>query len=343
MKSLKTLAWVLMLAGLALLTGLVAWRGFGEISAIIARGGWAMLLLSLFVVPQCAVFAVAWQLLFPPGRAPGFIRAFFATAVGIYANSLLPVAEIGGEIIKARIAMKGGVSGADAGASVVLDKTVQTITLVAWAIVGILTLLALKASGPTVYAGIAVVAALTVGVAGFIVVQHKGLFGGLAGAGAGVGARLTGSETWVRLAGSARALDEAIRELYRHKARIAGSCFIRLAGRVILVGEIWLAAQLVGHPIGMLEAVALRSLGLTIRSAAFLVPGGYGVQEGGYVAIGALIGVPVEIALVLSLASRIRDIVVGVPALAIWQLSEGRGLRKRPVTSGTSRATGGDN
>jgi uncharacterized membrane protein YbhN (UPF0104 family) len=100
---------------------------------------------------------------------------------------------------------------------------------------------------------------------------------------------------------------------------------------------------LIGHPIGILEAVALRSLGLTIRSAAFLVPGGYGVQEGGYVAIGALIGVPVEIALVLSLASRIRDIVVGVPALAIWQLSEGRGLRKRPVTSGTSRATGGDN
>lgn len=338
MKSLKTLAWVLMLAGLALLTGLVAWHGFGEVSAIIARGGWAMLLLSLFVVPQCAVFAVAWQLLFPPGRAPGFARAFYATGVGIYANSLLPVAEIGGEVIKARIAMKGGASGADAGASVVLDKTVQTITLVAWAIVGILTLLALKAGGPTVYAGIAVVAALTVGVAGFIVVQHKGMFGGMAG----VGARLTGSETWVRLAGSARALDDAIRALYRHRGRIAGSCIVRLAGRVILVGEIWLAAQLIGHPIGVLEAVALRSLGLTIRSAAFLVPGGYGVQEGGYVAIGALIGIPAEIALVLSLASRIRDIVVGVPALAIWQLSEGRGLRKRPATSETSRATGGD-
>ena len=68
-------------------------------------------------------------------------------------------------------------------------------------------------------------------------------------------------------------------------------------------------------------------------------------QEGGYVAIGALIGVPVEIALVLSLATRIRDVVVGVPVLAVWQLTEGRGLRARPnkLTSGTSRATGGDN
>jgi putative membrane protein len=339
MKPLKRLAWVLLLAGLAVLTGLVAWRGFGEISAIIARGGWAMLLPPLIFAPQCAIFAVAWQLLFPPGRAPRFIRAFLATTVGIYANSLLPVAEVGGEIIKARIAMKGGASGADAGASVVLDKTVQTITLIAWAIVGILTLLALKAGGPTVYAGVAVVAALTVGVAGFIVVQ-QGLFGGAAG----LGAKLTGSESWVRLAGSARALDQSIRELYRHRGRIAGSCIVRLIGRVLLVLEIWVAAQLIGHPIGVLEAVALRSLGLTIRSAAFLVPGGYGVQEGGYVAIGALIGIPVEIALVLSLVSRIRDLVVGVPTLAIWQLSEGRGLRKAAgaVTSGTSRATGGD-
>jgi len=340
MTSLKTLAWLLLLVGLAVLTGLVAWRGFGEIAAIIARGGWAMLLVALFFLPQCAIFAVAWRLLFPPGRAPGFVRAFYATTVGIYANSLLPVAELGGEVIKARIVMQGGASGADAGASVVLDKTVQTITLVAWAIVGIVTLVALKASGPTVYAGIAVVAALAAGVTGFIVVQHKGLFGGMAG----LGARLTGSERWVRLAGSARALDEAIRELYRHRSRIAGSCVVRLLGRVLLVAEIWVAAQLIGHPIGILEAVALRSLGLAIRSAAFLVPGGYGVQEGGYVAIGALIGIPPEIALVLSLASRIRDLVIGVPALAVWQLSEGHGLRKRAakLTSGTSRATGGD-
>jgi putative membrane protein len=340
MTSLKILAWVLLLAGLAVMTGLVAWHGFGEVAATIARGGWAMLLPSLVFIPQCVTFAIAWQLLFPPGRAPGFVRAFYGTAVGIYANSLLPMAEVGGEIIKARIVMKGGTSGVDAGASVVLDKTVQTITLVAWAVVGIAALIALDARGPTVYAGIAVVAALTAGLTGFIIVQHRGMFGSMAG----LGARLTGSETWVRLAGSGRALDEAIRELYRHRMRITGACLIRLVGRVILVGEIWFVAQLIGHPISMLEALALRSLGITIRSAAFVVPGGYGVQEGGYVAIGALLGIPPEIALVLSLASRIRDIVVGVPALAVWQLSEGHGLRKRAaaLTSGTSRATGGD-
>jgi len=340
MKSLKTLAWLSLLAGLAVLTGLVAWRGFSEIAGTIAQGGWAMLLLGLFFVPQCAIFAAAWRLLFPVGRTPGFARAFFAMTVGIYANSLLPLADVGGEIIKARIVMKGGVNGADAGASVVLDKTIQTITLVAWAIVGILALVALKATGPTIYAGVIVAAALALGVTGFIVVQHKDMFGGMAG----LGARLTGSETWVRLAGGARALDDAIRELYRHRGRLAASCVIRLVGRVVLVGEIWLAAQLIGHPIGVLEALALRSLGLTIRSAAFLVPGGYGVQEGGYVAIGALIGIPVEIALVLSLATRIRDVVVGVPALAVWQWSEGRGLRRKSgaATSETSRATDGD-
>jgi len=340
MKRLKILTWVMLLAGLAVLTGLIAWQGVGEVSDTIARGGWPMLLLAFFFVPQCAIFAASWRLLFPPGREPGFVRAFGAMTVGIYANSLLPLADMGGEIIKARIVMKGGVSGADAGASVVLDKTIQTITLVCWAIIGLLTLLALKVAGPAIYGGAIAVALLTLGTAGFIVVQHKGMFGGMAGA----AERMTGGESWARIAGGARELDRAVRDLYRNRGRLAAASAIRLLGRFVLVGEIWLAAQLIGQPIGVLEALALRSLGLSIRSAAFLVPGGYGIQEGGYVAIGALIGIPPDTALVLSLATRIRDLVVGVPALAAWQWREGRALRRdRPaVKSETSRATDGD-
>ncbi|MDH3232393.1 MAG: hypothetical protein OEQ29_02630, partial [Alphaproteobacteria bacterium] len=75
MKSLKTFAWLSLLAGLVVMTALVAWHGFGEVAGTIAQGGWAMLLLALFFIPQCAIFAVAWRLLFLPGRAPGFARA----------------------------------------------------------------------------------------------------------------------------------------------------------------------------------------------------------------------------------------------------------------------------
>ncbi len=75
MISLKNLPWIFLLIGLAGLTGLIAWQGVGEIGAIIAKGGWAMLLLSLFFVPQVFLFTVAWRFLFPAGDAPTFTRA----------------------------------------------------------------------------------------------------------------------------------------------------------------------------------------------------------------------------------------------------------------------------
>jgi uncharacterized membrane protein YbhN (UPF0104 family) len=56
-----------------------------------------------------------------------------------------------------------------------------------------------------------------------------------------------------------------------------------------------------------------------VRNAAFLVPGGLGVQEGGFVLIGALFGVPPKQAIALSLIRRVRDIVLGLPGLVAWR------------------------
>jgi len=44
---------------------------------------------------------------------------------------------------------------------------------------------------------------------------------------------------------------------------------------------------------------------------------------------GALIGVPAELALTLSLVKRMRDLVLGLPALTVWQVQESRRLWRR--------------
>ena len=59
-----------------------------------------------------------------------------------------------------------------------------------------------------------------------------------------------------------------------------------------------------------------------VRAAAFVVPGGLGVQEGAYALLAALFGLPVEIAVALSLVKRARDLMIGVPALLAWQVGE---------------------
>jgi hypothetical protein len=53
------------------------------------------------------------------------------------------------------------------------------------------------------------------------------------------------------------------------------------------------------------------------------------VQEAGYVALGALFGVPPDIAIAVSLIRRARDVTLGVPILLVWQLVEVRRLRGR--------------
>jgi hypothetical protein len=47
-----------------------------------------------------------------------------------------------------------------------------------------------------------------------------------------------------------------------------------------------------------------------------------GVQEGGYILLGNLLGIPGEIAFALSLVRRMRELALGIPALISWQLLE---------------------
>ncbi len=56
------------------------------------------------------------------------------------------------------------------------------------------------------------------------------------------------------------------------------------------------------------------------------LPGALGIQVGGYLLLGAALGVAPEAALALSLAKRVREILLALPALLAWPVVEGRRL-----------------
>jgi len=66
-----------------------------------------------------------------------------------------------------------------------------------------------------------------------------------------------------------------------------------------------------------------------VRAAAFLIPGAIGVQEGGFIVLGSLVGLGPEVSLALSLTKRVRELLLGIPGLIIWQAAEGRRLWPR--------------
>lgn len=322
---MKALPYVGLLVGLLALALMVAWRGFGAVAGILAASGWGLLLLPLVWLPHLILGATAWRLLFPPGGAPRLILAVAAMWMGRAVNTLLPAATIGGEVVKARVLTLWRIGAADAGASVVVDKTVQALSLVLWALVGIGLMMSRSANDALVAGAMAGAALLACGVFGFIAAQRAGMFGFLARS----AARVSGRAKRSALKAGAEEVDAAIRALYRRPGRVAVAVALRLTARVLVTAEIWLAAFLMGHPITVLEALMLKSMASALRGALFVVPSGLGVQEAGYVVVGALAGLSPEFMLALSLATRVRELLVSVPGLLAWQHLEGRALWRR--------------
>jgi hypothetical protein len=72
-------------------------------------------------------------------------------------------------------------------------------------------------------------------------------------------------------------------------------------------------------------AFAIEGLGMAARSAGFALPAGLAAQEAGFVLAGSLFGVPAADSVALSMVKRLRELVVCLPGLLVWQVSEMRG------------------
>jgi hypothetical protein len=119
-------------------------------------------------------------------------------------------------------------------------------------------------------------------------------------------------------------IDRATRRLWRARRAVL-LCFLwQLAGWMAGALEIWVAARAIGAPLGMAEALAIEALVQAIASAAFLVPGALGLQEAGFLGLGALLGLDAEVAAALAVARRLRDLLVFLPGLLVWVRAERR-------------------
>jgi putative membrane protein len=243
-------------------------------------------------------------------------------------NSLLPVANIGGDIASARLAHLRGVPGPQAAASMVVDTTVGVVTQMAFVIAGI-ALLVLRPTGGAAFevvAGVLVgVGALVAAVTAFVLFQHKNMFARFAKL-----ARGLLPEQWLgHFAGSASAVDDAVVLAYRRGAAFWRANLLRLIGWAAGAGEVWLVTWCLGQPLGAADSFILESLSSGVRAAAFMVPAALGVQEGGLVLFGALFGLPAEMGLAISLSKRVRELLLGLPGLLFWYWIEGHYLLRR--------------
>ncbi len=322
---MKLLSYFGLVLGLIIMTALLLWQGISEIIDVLLSSGLALLWLPVVWSPCLIAAAISWQLLFPHHAIPKFKHVLSALWMGRAINTLLPVASIGGEIAKARLLLLWGYDGREASASVMVDKTVQALALVPWGFMGAFALIYLSTESNIAYGAMIGITVLALGIMGFILVQRKGMFGFFAK----MVDKLFSPDSGDALNNHASETDRIVKELYQNKSRVVLAILWRTLGLILQTSEVWLACYLLGHPISIVEAIMLKSLSSTLSDIAFFIPNAYGIQEAGYVALGVLIGLPAETALAVSLATRVRELVVDLPGLFFWQHIEGKYLLEK--------------
>src|SRR5215467_1792654 len=318
-KHAGVIAWLI---GIAVVIGLVIWSGIDAIAHAVASVGWGILAVLMVRVITVSVAGVGWRLLFPAHSHPGLGTSVLVRFIREAANALLPLMQVGGDLIGARLIMFGGVAGPLAAASIIVDILLQAVTQFLFACIGVAVLIALGAGDglARTIASALVVAALLLG--GFYLAQRRAgqrilqwIMNGLAG-----------DRQW-RVLGTIDAVYEALATIYAGRLRLVLSSLVHMLGWLIGVAEVLVVFAFMGNPVGLAEAIVIESLLHAVRGAAFAVPGALGAQEGGLVLLCAMFGIPPEQAIVLSLVKRAADLVLGVPGLLGWQMLEWQRLQ----------------
>ncbi len=283
--------------------------------------GWGLAVIVLWRFVSLIVAGGAWRLLFNAGARPAFGITFVARWISESVNGLLPVAQVGGELARARLlfhALKREgkpASGMDAAATVIVDMTLALLAQAVFTLPGLWHLWQLNESAITRVAVGVVVSVLPLLL--LIAAQHQGAIKGGTVLAARFGlTRLVADEAqdhplWARLAA-----------LYRRRSLSLAVTAVHVAAWTCRAGETWLALNMMGNPIGVLDAIMIEGLLSAARTAAFVLPAGLGIQEGALLLLCGWAGVPGHVALALALVKRARELAVCLPGLLTWAVLE---------------------
>lgn len=141
------------------------------------------------------VNTVAWRYLFQPEHRLSIFRLMVARWAGESVNPLLPVAQVGGGLVKARWIMPQGIPGRIAGASVVVDLTIAVLTQIIFTIIGLMLLILVLGRDDMVLPIVAGSGIISMLLAGFYIARRKGMFEKAAR----LIERITGGSEWLNL------------------------------------------------------------------------------------------------------------------------------------------------
>jgi putative membrane protein len=303
----------------AVAAGGIGWAAFSTLAKMEVVGEgvlnalWTLPLIIPLHLVQLLLSSVAWRTLF--GEPPFRISTYFRLRLireGI--DSLFPVAQIGGEVIGARMLARLGVAPGEAGASVIVDVTLEVLSQFGFLLTG---MIALTIIGDRNHSAewVVTIALTVIAGSGLLIAQRLGVLRLLE--------MLVGriATQFPDLAGMSLAgLHAAAEAFYRRGGALLRATVLHFVAWSLGTIETWIILRALGAPASLPQALAVESLGMAARSAGFAIPGALAVQEGGFVLAAISVGLPDAAGLSLSLVKRAREVIVGIVgvSLARW-------------------------
>jgi putative membrane protein len=292
----------------------------------LTTGGWRL----LWLVPYRSLFfylyAAGWLILlrpYDPAHRAGLGYLFWVTTVREAVDRLLPVATVGGAVVGIRLLRWRDLPAAPIGASVIVEMVLTMIMVYLFTAIGLLLLVEEFSATGQEYRRLllAFLLSLPVPILTVLLLRYGSAFRYLQR----FLRPLVGESAMTEQ--EAASLDHELRVSIRRGWKLLATGALQLAALISGSFEIWFALRLFGHPVGYATALVLESMTQAVRHLAFVVPAGLGVQEAGLVLFGHALGISSELALAVSMAKRVREVLCGLPALLSWQWLEGRRLQ----------------
>ncbi|RKP51812.1 lysylphosphatidylglycerol synthase domain-containing protein [Pararobbsia silviterrae] len=308
------------LAGLLIAAWLVYDSQPQTILSLMRAAGPGLVLAALAHLMPMPLNARGWQILVRGSTRPSWLQMLHCVWLRESVNGLLPVARIGGELVSFRLLRGFGVRPSWAAASIVADMQLTLISQLIFTMVGIGFLFrhadsqALQVASDLAWGVVVLLPVLIL----FAMVQHARPFERIS--------RVLNHATSGKLealVGHSARIDLALKLIWRRRGDVIRYLFFWQTAQCLATSaEIWLALHFLGADVTFAQAVVIESLIQAISSAAFFVPAGLGVQEGGFVLIGGALGLDASTCLALAGARRLRDLLIYVPGLLAWQIGE---------------------
>ncbi len=324
----------LLLGGAALFAWLLTQAELAAVLTQVAAvgvAGFALLLAVYAVEFLCDAFA--WQLTLDgtPRTARWTARLYAVRLAGECWNVLTPLGGIGGEPVKALILKRRyGLPFTASGASLVLAKTANVLSLVAFLAVGFVVMSddpRIPAEARTL-SGVGL-ALLSAGIGAFWLVQRLRLGSLLASRAARRHPRLTRALT------AMQDLDRRLVTFYSTSpGRLALVLALGMANWMLGALGVWLTLTLMGVPATFQDAWIIEAVAQMVRAATFFIPASLGAQDGAVMLIAGAITGDAGSGLAVALLRRARELVWILAGLA----ASARLTAGAPLTRGTLRA-----